>query len=112
VLKADARPRCIPCERMRKAREVLTELIKYTQPPLECPIVLIESPWPGSNWSLAVGRMSLAAHTRYLDRFLELEVSDPIVDWNDEPHVDGRQRCIILWVSDTASLEPTLQPTA
>ena len=112
MLKAGVHPRCIPCERMRKAREVLTELIKYTQPPLECPIVLIESPWPGSNWSLAVGRMPLAAHTRYLDRFLELEVSDPIVDWNDEPRVDGGQRCIILWVSDTASLEPTLQPTA
>ena len=97
---------------MRKARAVLTELIEYTQPPLECPIVLIESPWPGSNWSLAVWRMPLVAHTRYLDRFLELEVSDPIVDWNDEPRVDGGQRCIILWVSDTASLAPTLQPTA
>jgi hypothetical protein len=97
---------------MRKARAVLTELITYTQPPLECPIVLIESPWPGSNWSLAVGRMSLTAHTRYLDRFLELEVSDPMVDWNDEPRVDGGQRCIILWMNDIAPVEPTLQPIA
>ena len=85
---------------MRKAREVLTDLTTYTQPPRECAIILIESPWPGCNWSPAVGRMSLSAHIRYIDRLLELEVSDPMVDWSDEPPVRGGQRCISLWLHD------------
>jgi hypothetical protein len=85
---------------MRKAREVLTELIRHTQPPLTCPIILIESPWPDSNWSPAVGRMPLAAHTRYLDRLLELEASDPFVDWSNEPTVDDGRRCVALWLND------------
>jgi hypothetical protein len=35
-----------------------------------------------------------------------------MVDWNDEPRVDGGQRCIILWMNDIAPVEPTLQPIA
>ena len=85
---------------MRKAREVLTELLKHAQPPRTCPMMLIESPWPESNWSPAVGLMPLVAHTRYLDRLLELERSDPFVDWDNEATVDNGQRCVALWLND------------
>jgi hypothetical protein len=55
--------------------------------------------------------MPLVAYVRYVERLVELEASDPNVDWSDEPRLDGRQRSVALWASDIGSSQPSLQPT-
>jgi hypothetical protein len=86
---------------VRKARDVLVDLIKHTQPPRGCAVVLTEfDRTPKSNWVAAAGLMGTTANARYLEKLGELEKSDSIVDWSDEPTLVVGQRRVAHWLSE------------
>ena len=80
---------------MRRAKDVLRDLVSYVQPDGDCTIVMIEVldvPPDGANWSVAPGLMSPMQIARYKAKYRELQSTDWLVDWSDEQMLGDRRK--------------------
>jgi hypothetical protein len=82
---------------MKKAGELLDDLLRATRPPNDCAISMREcKPRTASdpNWIAGTGNMSPDAHSRYETAVAEFRRQHPSVDWDGVTDKDGEWRHI------------------
>ena len=71
---------------MKRAAQLLDELVNYVEPPAGIPIVLTERPPrgpTGTNWAVGTGVLTGAEQVRYFRKLTELRRTDPVIDWSE-----------------------------
>src|SRR5882724_2217795 len=79
---------------MRKAIEILTELVRHVGRPAGCAFILVECIAPDArpNWTAASGDMPEPERLLYAQKLHSLLISDPKIDWSGEQKQVDRRR--------------------
>jgi hypothetical protein len=85
---------------MKKATELLDEILRYVRPPRGCAITLTEVLDGEPNWDAGTELMPDDALGRFNTKIAAFRKSEPRVDWSDVTEREDGRRRVSKWFSE------------